>query len=331
MGRRTLSAFLAFFAIGVTELTTVEHAYAQPGGAAVPSAQAKRAEVTFKEGMDLAKANKYKEALAKFEESRAAVPNARATFQMARMEYALNDYMVALLHYRQALKEEGLPTQNRDEALKAIDELQTKVGVITIDAPTGAVVTVDGNAVVDPKLPVEVTPGQHIVKATLGGESRSADASPQAGKVVAVKLTFEETTQPVTPPPTTPGQNPPATTSDNFWTPAHVAGVGLAGLAVVGLGCTVGFVASHEHQVSQLKTLAKDPKVCQQVSSANCREFDDRTDSAHTATTLTIVSAAVAGAAAVGAAILLWPRGGAVAGTARLAPTPNGAVVFGNF
>jgi hypothetical protein len=323
MGRRSLSAFFAFFALSVA---VARGAAAQP---VTPQAKA-HAEAIFKEGMDLAKANKYKEALAKFEESRASVPNARATFQMARMEYALNDYTLALLHYRQALKEEGLPTQNRDEALKAIDELQAKVGVIMIDAPNGASVFVDGNAVADPKQPVEVAPGPHTVKATIGGETRTADANPQAGKVVSVKISFDAPTPPVTPPPPITGPTPPTTSPEqNFWTPGHIAGVGLAGLAVVGAGFAIGFGVVHESDVSRGKEIAKDPHACANPSSALCTEFNDKRDGASTATTLTIVSAAVAGAAAVGAAVLLWPRGGAV--TARIAPSPNGAVVFGAF
>jgi hypothetical protein len=149
--------------------------------------------------------------------------------------------------------------------------------------------------------------------------------------VVSVKISFDASTPPpVTPPPPTTGPTPPPTSPEqSFWTPAHIAGAGLAGLAVVGAGFAIGFGVVHESDVSRGQEIAKDPHACASTSSPLCVEFNDKRDGASTATTLTIVSAAVAGAAAIGATILLWPRGGAV--TARIAPSPNGAVVVGSF
>ena len=300
--------------------------------AQAPTQSKQKSEAMYREGIELAKANKIEAALAKFEEARAAAPNVRATFQVARMEQALNREVLALFHYRQALAEEGLPTTERSEAVKAIDELKTKVGVITIESPPGATVTVDGNPIADPKQPVEVAPGSHVVKAALGGESRVAETKLDAGKVAVVKLSFDETSRP-TPSPTTAVPSTTTTTpvEQSYWTPAHIGGIGLAGLAVVGLGLTAFFISSHESNISDQKDLA--PR-CVQPDSATCRSFDEHGDSADTAKTFAIVSAAVSVAAAAGAAIVLWPRSSSSSSgvrSTRIAATGTGVTLFGAF
>ncbi|MFO0739111.1 MAG: hypothetical protein U0270_24655 [Labilithrix sp.] len=301
--------------------------------AQAPTPSKQKSEAMYREGIELAKSNKIEAALAKFEEARAAAPNVRATFQVARMEQALNREVLALFHYRQALAEDGLPTTERSEAVKAIDALKTKVGVITIESPAGASITVDGNPIADPKQPVEVAPGSHVVKAALGGESRVAETKLDAGKVAVVKLSFDEPTAHAPPNPTTAA---PSTTTtppieQSYWTPAHIGGVGLAGLAVVSLGLTAFFIGSHESNISDQKDLA--PR-CVQPDSATCRSFNDHGDSADTAKTFAIVSVAVSVASAAGAALLLWPRSTTSSSgvrSTRIALTATGITVFGAF
>lgn len=312
--------------------------------AAQPNVSKQHSDQLYREGVELAKANKLDAALAKFEDSRASAPNARATYQMGRMEHLLGRFDLALLHYRQSLKEEGLPTQERSEAVKAIDELKTKVGVIQIESPPGVTITVDGNVVADPRSPVEVAPGAHVVKGTLGGETRTVDTNLEAGKVAVVKISFEATpNQPPngTPPPPTPPPSPtqpPPEPPPSFWTTPHIAGVGLAGLAVVGAGVSIGFVLSHEHHISAQEDLARG---CTAPGSATCNDFNDHGDSADTAKTISIISGIAAGAAAAGAvALLLWPtkstsgsnnRPGTTHATARVVPTGPGLAVIGTF
>lgn len=328
--------------------------------AAQPSPPKQHSDQAYREGVELAKANKLDAALKKFEDSRASAPNARATYQMGRMEHLLGRFDLALLHYRQSLKEEGLPTQERSDAVKAIDELKTKVAVIQIESPPGVTITVDGNVVADPKAPVEVAPGAHVVKGTLGGEARTVDTNLEAGKVAVVKISFEATPGPTpngqspnpnansnsnsnaNPPPTSPTEPPPEPPR-SFWTTPHIAGIGLAGLAVVGAGVSVGFVLSHEHHISEQEGLARG---CITPGSATCNSFNDHGDSADTAKTIAIIAGIASGAAAAGAvALFLWPTksttaasskrpnalANAPAPTARVVPTGPGVAVVGTF
>lgn len=300
---------------------------------AQPPTAKQRAEQRYREGLELAKAGKSEAALAKFDEANGLSPSALATYQVARMEHALGHARAALIGYRKALREEGLPTAERSEALRAVEELKTKVGVITIESLTpGASISVDGNPIDDPKQPIEVAPGSHVIKATLGGESRVVDARLDAGKVFVAKISFDEPTAGApTPPPTTPPPSahpPDASRSASYWTTPRWIGVGLAGLGAVGMGLTVGFTLVHESNVSKQEDLAANPRVCADVNSTGCRSFTDHGDSADAAKTGAIVSGIVAGAAAIGAVVLLWPRSDdAAPKQTRLIPGP-GSLVF---
>jgi hypothetical protein len=267
--------------------------------------------------------------LAKFEMSTAAFPTVKALYQMARMEQLLGQHDLALFHFRQSMKDTALPEADRREANKAIEDLKTKVGTITLDVPAGSEVRVDGNLVDPNKGPVEVAPGSHTVKVSLGAETRSQTAKCEAGKVAVIKIRFDE--PPPNPPPNTNGNNgnanngggnngnvvepPPITPTESWWTTPHIAGVALAGVAAVGVGLGVAFTAVREGHVSDQEEMAKNPLLCQDVNSAGCKSFDDAGDSASTAGTLRLVSFIGAGLAGAGAVLLLLPKGGASAST----------------
>src|SRR5689334_14505593 len=113
--------------------TTTVAAFGQPPPPA--SDARRRAETPYKEGLDLSKAGKTEQALAKFESAYSLSPTGTAIYQIARMEQILGRHALALLHYREALRDTNLPGEMRRDAESAIEDLKTKVGVLTLDVP----------------------------------------------------------------------------------------------------------------------------------------------------------------------------------------------------
>jgi tetratricopeptide (TPR) repeat protein len=214
---------------------------------AQPRDARQRAEAPYKEGVDLAKAGKAEAALAKFEAAYSLSPTGMAVQQIARMEQILGRHALALQHFREALRDPNLTTEARRDAEKAVEELKTRVGVITLDVPAGATTTIDGNEV-DPRSSVEVVPGLHVVKVRLAGESKSVDVTSPAGAVTPVKVRFGEdppkpavgsasgTSDPALSPAPVATEAPPGS-----WTTGRIAGAAFAGTGIAALGLGVIF------------------------------------------------------------------------------------------
>lgn len=301
-----------------------------------------RAEAIYKEGLDLARAGKHEAALAKFEQSVGLYPTAHALFYIAKMENALGRHDHALFHFRRALREGPLTDEQRREAAFAIEELKTKASMIVFDVPAGAEVVLDGNRV-DPGEAREVRPGKHEVKVTLGGQTQVHEVTCEAGKTAAVRARFDGSDGAASAPPSSSSTPPwtrepyaPPTSGESYWTTGHVFGVGLAGLAVAGIGVAVGFSLAREgHIATKDDLIARDPNVCAVRRTAACRELRLAEESADTASTIAIVSGATGLAAGIGAAMfLLWPRDSSsstAAGRLNIAPTGRGLSVSGTF
>lgn len=259
-----------------------------------------KAESALKEGLGLDKAGKAEAALTKFEESYALVPTAAAAYQIARVEAALGRYTVALLHYREALRDPKLSIEARREAEAALENLKTKIGILSLDIPEGATATIDGNEV-DPKHPAEVMPGLRVVKIHLGGDTRTADVTATAGSVTPVKLRFEAAPSPPPPPRVT----PPKDTSTRW--PSLKLGVVGGGAAVgVGLLATSLIIALGAGDGVR----APSPTACADRAAPGCNDFADARDSqesARTSASICFYSGLIVGAATAVAAVL-WPN-----------------------
>ena len=262
-----------------------------------------RADAAYKEGLALTKAGNHEAALAKFESANALLPSGMALYQIGRMEQLLGRHALALQHFREALRESSLTAEARRDAEKAIEDLKTKIGVIVLDVPGGASVTVDGNDV-DPKSAIEVVPGLHVVKVKLAAEARSVDVTAPAGAVTPVKVRFDE--QPTTQTTTAP---PPTAPRPGFWTTGRIVGAAAVGAGVVSLGVGVAFAAasgSAGNKASNLRGgLPPGDSACNDPANIGpCAELRSAVDDQHGDQKLRNGFLVAGGVLAIGGAVL---------------------------
>jgi hypothetical protein len=263
-------------------------AWAQPGAGDTKASDPKqRADAAYKEGLALNKAGNHEAALAKFEAANALLPSGMALYQIARMEQLLARHALALQHFREALRETTLTVDARRDAEKSIDDLKTKIGIIVLDVPGGASVTVDGNDV-DPKNAVEVVPGLHVVNVKLAAETRTIDVTAPAGAVTPVKARFDEPTN-TRPPPTegtAPLASPTPPRAQSFWTTGRIVGTTAVAAGIVSLGVGIGFAAasgSAGNKASRIRTglPAGDSACTDPANTAPCADLRTAVDDQH--------------------------------------------------
>jgi hypothetical protein len=293
-------------------IVSVNVVSASPAFAQPPAPDPKRrTDVLLKEGQELAKANQTEQALSKFEDAYALSPTGIAAYHIARMEEALGRHALALQHYREALRDPNLAAEPRRDAEKAVAELKTKVGVITLDVPAGSTTTVDGNEV-DAKTAIEVVPGLHVVKIRLGGESKSVDVTAPAGAVTPVTLRFGDDGKTLGGKPA--GEQPAgaiARTSPTVLTTRNVVGgsLGIVGLVAAGIG--LGFLIDSNGKVGDAKDYNASIAggACAQRAAPSCTEYASRLDAATTSRTASYIGLGVGGGFALAsiAAFAFWP------------------------
>jgi hypothetical protein len=261
---------------------------------------------------DLAKSAKIEPQIAKLEESAGKNPNSGVPlFQIAKLEQSVGQYASALHHHQEALRDATLPTAMRREAERAVEELKTKVGVLTLDVPPSVTTILDGSEV-NPKAPLEVVPGQHKVTIRLGGEAKSVDVTAPPGAVTPVTVRFVEDPAPVA------EQNPepvaaPAPVTAEHWSGSKKVAVISGSVVAAGLMATAGIIfATADAKV------APDPSGCVDPNAPGCSDLaSDREsyDSSRSASTVLFYSGAVVGVLSI-AAVFLWPNDRVVVGGA---------------
>lgn len=152
----------------------------------------------------------YASAREKFAAEVSGARPADAWFGLGRSEQMLHHDPAALIAFRHWLKTEkgsAPPPRetewSRQNVVDVVATLTLKVGHLVIDAPSTAVVTVDGVQVALDDDDVPVAPGSHLVEARRGGETTSATAEVAAGNSARVRLSFSDkaSTPPVPPSP----------------------------------------------------------------------------------------------------------------------------------
>ena len=142
--------------------------------AAPPDPDVAKARAAFQLAQQLYKQARYLDAIDKFEEAYRLKPHPSIFFNIGRCYEQLGEITRALRSYRDYLK--ALPdAKDKDTVAEAIRNLERRMKengrqqvAITTDPP-GASITIDGTSYGSTPAYVELTPGNHLVKAALEG------------------------------------------------------------------------------------------------------------------------------------------------------------------
>lgn len=281
-----------------------------------PAAVAREA---FVKGQGLYSAGKYKDALAKFEESFAAKPHPATVFNIARCQDQLGDLVRAMTSYKEYLRQSPQAT-DADEVATAIASIEQRLQkqgtqhLLVYAEPAGARVSVDGKDIGTSPASTSISPGSHKVTIAAPGfdpyerafamsatRSMELTVSLRASAVVAVKqpdvVKAPDAREPdLTPPP------PPALVVDTA-TPAprkRLFTWVAAGTAGVAAGLGLAFTAVMKDNENTLKTL--DPMRTRDTATTLY-------NGAYSMGTAATVSFITAGVAAVAAVVLFFLEG----------------------
>lgn len=275
-------------------------------GARADDAAMAEARSRFQEGLSLADESKYEEARIKFVQAAAVLKTPAVLFNLASTEQKTAHDVDAIEHYRAFLKagatDAHITDAMRDKAKANIVELLKKVAQITIEAPDGAKISVDGKALEQSsKDAIAVTPGGHTIEGSWSGRIKSVTIDSVVGQMATAKLDFEAGS---------PAAPAPAVTPAPTWSTARIATVGgLTAGALAGGVLFFVFRGSAQGNVDDAKGLLGGGSCIGVTNDACARaaELKSDRDSNVTLSTVSIVGGALFAAGAVTAAVL-WPK-----------------------
>jgi len=277
------------------------------------------ADDAFARGQKLAKSGALPEAEKEFEAAWAARKSWDIAGNLGLTEAALGRWDEAATHLDYALRHiGGLAKPEQRKALEdRFAEAKTHVAAVTVNAPAGAAISVDGKPVgVGPlEAPVFLSPGDHTVEARLASSADGLGITVVAGEKKAVTLTPAG------------GALPTATASGSGSPPeprSAAPAVVFGGFAAAGFAIGIGFTVSGVLAESGVEgtTCPGGPETCPQ-------EAQDDIDRRNAFIPAGIAGFTV-GAAALGAMIayLAWPNPpSSASATVRVVPAagPTGA------
>lgn len=318
-----------FSAPSVALLVTL--AFAGPAHAQ-PDTARRDAEARFKEGLARVQGGDFEAARVAFVQAYAVLKSTDVLWNLALSELKSNHPLEALGHFKEYVKDARTSEPDRAKGRKYIDDLNAKVGRVTIDAPAGLTIVVDGKVLPQPtpiSEPIDVTPGEHFVEARLGDRSRILRVEPAAGSIVALHFRADElatgaaaaapapapASVPASPAPSASGDGAPPVTAPPDERPTSsvrpILGIALLGAGVVAGAVAGGFALSSSSSSKDADgILAGAPKgACRQSTSPDCAALDDARRSAASKADMAVGFGVAAGALVVsGAVVLLWPK-----------------------
>jgi tetratricopeptide repeat protein len=155
-------------------LATTSAAAGADGPKAPTKANIEDAQRRFQHGRDLYEENDFQGALVEFQRAYDLAPNYKLLYDIAQVQYQLQDYPGALRTFNKYLAEGkgDIPAQRREEVQKEIERLRARVASVsvTVNMP-GAEVLVDDVPMGKAPLaePVLVSVGHRKISATLAG------------------------------------------------------------------------------------------------------------------------------------------------------------------
>lgn len=301
-----------------------------------------QAEGLFQEGLKLHDKDREAEALEKFQKSYAIYPSPTTLVSIAREEQLLGRSLLALRHYREALKQPLLNPKHAQLAKQYIAELETRHGKVAVTGPSGTKVSVYG---LDLRLPldepIDAEPGTFLLHGDHDGKLLEGSVLAVAGQTVNLALEAPKQAPPIaTPPGPSEVTAPPREEEPSSWTTGKTLGVVLGVASLAAIGGFVGFRLAASSESDEVDEAAKDPATangCRGVTSPAC----DRVNSAaaserdYTNASTAFLVGGVALAAGAAATFFLWPKSKGAAGSVRVSPqvaaTSQVLVVSGSF
>ncbi|MBI2394614.1 MAG: tetratricopeptide repeat protein [Deltaproteobacteria bacterium] len=213
-------AFVLATSFATTSVTLPVHdAFAQG-----MDADTKEAKTLFEDGVKLYKAGKYEEARVKFKAAYGLKKRPSIILNLAHAELQTKRPLDAIAHFKEVLALPDAKPDDKDEAKTGLADARKQVGTLVVDAPTGTVVTIDGESRTVPgDSAIEVLPGVHTVVLKHAGKDHVQKVDLAAGQTVEVKpgavtpppvptATATATATATTPPPAPTETAPPAPT-----------------------------------------------------------------------------------------------------------------------
>jgi hypothetical protein len=294
----------------------------------------------FQEGITLHDQYREEEAYLRFKEAFAVVQTPPLLLNLARTEQLTGRHLAAVEHYRAYL---ALPEHPRvTPALRTLvrgylTELDVLLGHLVIEAPPGAVLTVDGKELPRADTKVEVEPGSHTVAGKLGEQQGFLNVVAVAGGVTPVHLMLiggapppvAVVPVPVVTPLVVPPEPPPThPTKTAYWNGRRTAGVVVAGVGAVGLVLGGVFGAQRGSDTSNAMAAAAQlgggTTACFQSTSAGCMALSSALQSNGSAATLETAFFIGGGVLlAAGVVTTLWP-----ASQSSSSPSPSALVPY---
>jgi hypothetical protein len=161
------------------------------------TAEQKEADRHFKSGVALYKEAKYGEALAEFERAYEIAPHPLVLYNIAGCHRELSHYGDAVKFYKRFLDEgKGqVPKERLVAAQTELDGILARIARITVAAPDGAVLTLDGTELgtMPIEMPLMVAPGEHkVVVRSQGMRDAERTVRVASGDVIDVAMKLVE-------------------------------------------------------------------------------------------------------------------------------------------
>jgi hypothetical protein len=173
---------------------------ASPGALAQTEQATKEAESRFKEGLGRHDAGDEEGARLSFLQAYSVLKRPNILFNLARAEQLTGHLVEALQHYKLFVADSTVTGADRDTAKRRIVELTPLVGHVTLDAPVGADLWIDGQMLPSKAPltePADVAPGTHSVQVRLGEQTKTVSVSCAAGQTVTAKIDIAQSGAPL--------------------------------------------------------------------------------------------------------------------------------------
>lgn len=152
-----------------------------------------RARALFEEGLRLLEIEDWEAAVRSFAASYELRPNPNVLYNLANAQRLLFDYPASIASFRRYLASEGdrVSAERRAEVEGFLAEMLSQVGTVTVAAPEGATIAIDGHLAGTAPLdePLLVTAEEHVVTAELEGHAPAVRRiHPGRGELIQVVL-----------------------------------------------------------------------------------------------------------------------------------------------